>query len=153
MYRRQQGFTLLEALIVVAIVVILAVIIHVSLVQYTRRMILRGGVSQIAALLADARTRTLSGEGGIEYGVHLTSTSSILFQGPTYSATDLPIDSVLLDQRLMLSFTVDGGGSDIVFNRLDGDTTYKATITLSVIPSPALEQTLIIQKTGVVSYN
>jgi len=52
----------------------------------------------------------------------------------------------------VFNITLAGGGSDVIFNRLTGETSQNGVITLSS-PSTAQIKTVTVYKTGVVESN
>ncbi len=148
------GFSLIELLIVLVIVVLMTSIIAISLSSYTKKQALEGGVRTIVSELSDARSRTLSSQGSIQYGVNLQNNRVVLFRGTVYDVSDSANEIIDLDSRVQIETTaVSGGGNSVIFQRLTGETSESGTITVSLISDPTIEKVITIQKTGLVSYN
>ena len=82
--------------------------------------------------------------------MHIGSTKITLFTGSVYSVGASTNQDFNLNSRdSIITISLTGGGSDVVFVRLSGETSQNGTITLS---SSALSQTktITVYKTGVV---
>jgi prepilin-type N-terminal cleavage/methylation domain-containing protein len=146
------GFTLTELILVVAVIAVLSTIMSVSLSRYTGSRALLGMSGVIGSVLEDARSRTLSSQGGSQYGVHLVSGNVTLFRGDTYSSGDAANEVTPLDARIIVTPTLSGGGTDVVFERLTGQTDMYGTIRLTLSGTASFSKTITIQKTGLLSY-
>jgi prepilin-type N-terminal cleavage/methylation domain-containing protein len=147
----RKGFTLIELLVVVAILAVLGALIAVSMARYTRTQALAGVLGAVVSQLEDARSRTLSSQGGSQYGVHLETGGATLFRGDTYDQNDPLNETTPLDSRVTLAVSLSGGGEDVVFERLTGETEDHGTAVLTIAAPAALSKTITIQETGVIS--
>ncbi|GMU73860.1 MAG: hypothetical protein AMXMBFR44_0590 [Candidatus Campbellbacteria bacterium] len=148
----RKGFTLAEIVIAIAILVVVGTVMLASIREYTKEQALSGAVSSVAAVLSDARLRTLSGNAGVQYGVHLQSDAVVLFSGATYTESDPNNEVIELDTRVMIAdISLSGGGEDIVFEKLSGDTDNFGTVTLALSSDASRQRTITVQGTGLVS--
>ncbi len=147
------GFTLIEILIVVSLFVVMSAIVAISLSRYTQTQALAGVAVAIVSSLEDARSRTLSSRGGSQYGVHLEDGSLTLFKGETYAAGNADNEVTPLDPRAHITLSINGGGSDVVFERLSGETNDYGTITVALASDATVFKTITLQRTGLLSYN
>ena len=100
--------------------------------------------------MREARGQTLSSENSSQYGVHFTSSKITLFTGSSYIVgTSTNQDFNLTSTDTILTITLTGGGNDIVFNRLTGETTQNGTVVVSSTLATTT-RTVTIYKTGVV---
>lgn len=150
---KPRGFTLFEILVVVAIVGALGAIITASFSRYTRAQAVAGVATTITTALEDARSRTLSSKNASQYGVHLEGGSVILFRGDTYSAGSADNETTPVDPRVTITPSLNGGGTDIVFERLSGETLDYGTVAVSIAGDASSAETIIIDRTGLLSYN
>ncbi len=100
--------------------------------------------------LEEARSLTLSSQAASQYGVHFGTQKITIFTGTTYSSTspsNKDISLATTDTILTISLT--GGGSDVVFKRLTGETTQNGTVVISS-PTTSKTRTVTIYKTGVI---
>ena len=150
---RSRAFTLIEVLIVVALFAIISGIIAVSLARYTETQAIAGTAAAIASSLQDARSRTLSSRAASQYGVHLEDGSLTLFKGDAYAAGNPDNEVTSLDPRTTITLALNGGGSDIAFERLSGETGDYGTITIALATDATVAKTITIQQTGLLSYD
>lgn len=149
----RRGFTVLEILIVITVFVVMAGIVTVSLSRYTRAQAVTGAATALVSELEDARSRTLASRGGVQYGVHLEDGSITLFRGETYDPNSAQNEVTSLDPRVTLTPSLASGGADIVFERLSGETDDHGTIVVALASDAAFARTIILQQTGLISYN
>lgn len=148
--RFERGFTLVELLIVMAIMAVLTTIVFSSFLSFRDSQALSKDTDNIVSMLRQAREQTLSSKNSSVYGVHFSATSTTLFVGNTYSiSTTTNKTFVLNGSDSILTVSLNGGGSDTVFRRLSGETSQNGTVTIS---SPRLTntKTITIHKTGLV---
>jgi type II secretory pathway pseudopilin PulG len=149
-----RGFTIVEIVLALTILVLLSTVILASVRSYVREQALTGAVSSVAAVIADARNRTLSSRDALQYGVHIQDDAVTLFSGTTYSDGASGNEEILLDGNVTISdISLSGGGDDVLFERLTGDTNDAGTITLELLSDASRQKTIIIQSTGLISYN
>jgi Tfp pilus assembly protein FimT len=156
-----RGISLVELLIVVAIGGGLVVLSMLPFNAIQDRQALRNAEDAIGAFITEARTRTLSSYNDDRYGLHFSSAPTtqssqvILFKGATYVAgagTNVVLQ--LSDNAKITNVSLQGGGVDMVFNRLTGGTDQYGTITLEVTPAKTVYTRLItVNKAGAISVN
>ncbi|HEY4476804.1 MAG TPA: prepilin-type N-terminal cleavage/methylation domain-containing protein [Candidatus Paceibacterota bacterium] len=151
--KADQGFTILEFLVVISIIVLVATIIIIPFKQFRDNQVLDNTVNDVLAVLADARGKTLSSEGDSQYGVNFVSDLATLFKGDTFlGAGTLGNEEIEINYPATLStISLTGGGSSIVFERLTGTTANSGTIVISLSNSEPQTRTIIISSAGVVS--
>jgi|SRR3989344_5663858 len=147
------GFTILEMLAVITILAILGAILVGSLSVFNKSQALSLDVEQVMSVIEQARNQTLTSKGGSQYGVHFEATRFILFAGSTYSAQD-PNNQIFMLNPLntVQSVTFTGGGTNVIFTRLTGDTLQNGSIVLSSA-SLGKTKTVTIHKTGLIEAN
>lgn len=127
----QNGFTLFEITIVVAVLVILGSIIFVSFARFRERSQLDTTVREILAALRLAQSKTLASEGNYTYGVHFQSDRIVLFRGTSYDSATTTNETTRITTSVSISTALTGGGADIIFDRITGATAESGTITLT----------------------
>lgn len=153
-FSKSFGFTLIEMLAVIAVVSVLAVIVISKYSAFRESQAISNGVEEVVALINEAHNRTLSGDSSLPYGVHLQSDRAVLFQGTTYSSGGTYNKTVMIDSVAVISsISLGGGGSDIKFDQLTGDTSQYGTFIIKLSSSTAGQKTITISKTGIVSSN
>ena len=84
------------------------------------------------------------------YGVHFASTSVTLFSGGAYMVSDPSNKVVTLHSRaLIATTTLAGGGSNVFFKRLTGETDEVGEVIIVLKSNEAASTTVTINKTGV----
>ncbi len=149
---RSRGVTALELLMVIAILGVLLAVITPSFLNFRRNSILNTETLQMVTIINKARLSSISSKGDMQYGIHFEATKVVLFQGTTYSSTANTNEVYVLDPALSLSpIVINGGGVDIVFQKITGSTNQNATTTLRVIGSTTASSTIVVRPTGVAS--
>ena len=150
----QKGFTLIELLIVIIILVIAATIVSFNFSAHKTTQALNNGEDETVSLLNEARSRTLAAENNIQYGVHFSSSKAILFSGTTFidgaaGNKEVDFDSTITMSSILLA----GGGSDVVFQKMTGETSAYGTLILQKTATTLGQKTITITKPGLVSGN
>ncbi len=146
----QRGFSAGELIVVLGVMFLVAGIILSSFVTFRKNQALVMDTDTVVEVLRQARNQTLSSKDSSVYGVHFASTKITLFTGNAYSSgSGSNQDFVLSSTDTILTISLSGGGSDIVFQRLTGETAQNGTIKVSSSGSTA-STTVTIYKTGLV---
>ena len=146
----KQGFVVSEILISLAIFAVLAAVVLIPLISFRKDRSLAYDTQTVSSVLRQARNQTLSSKNSSVYGVHFASSKVTLFTGTSYSSSDTTNeDFVLSSTDTILTITLTGGGSDIVFNRLTGETSQDGTVVISS-SGVSETKTVTIYKTGLV---
>ncbi len=153
----KKGFTLIELLIVISILVVLSAVIFPSLSKFRNNRILNNTTADIVSLINTARNDTVASLNSKNYGIHITSTNITYFIGPSYTNGAVGNIVVTFDSAVNIpssgGYSLNGGGSDILFTRLTGDTINYGTITIQLVSDVTNQKTITIFKTGSVSSN
>lgn len=129
----KDGFTLLEIVLALSVILITATIIVRSYSIFNVRVSLDRDVGRIASLLYRAKADTISGRGGLQYGVHLESNKAVFFEGSSYLEGAPTNEDYLLSSNIAISaINLTGGGNDVVFLKLTGTTEDSGTITVGI---------------------
>lgn len=148
-YSRFAGFTLLETLLALGIVVIIAAVSMTSLSNFNKDKALSIEADKVLSLLTRARSLTLAAKDDSVYGVHFEEKKAVLFKGGSYNANDSTNQIQLLNDEVKISaVALTGGGVDVVFKKLSGATTQNGTVTLAVVRNPNQTKVITIGATG-----
>jgi len=148
---KNTGFTLVEVLVVIAILIIISALTFASFFNLDDRQALDVSVKQIDSFLEEARSLTLASKDASQYGVHFDTESITRFRGSVYSETDP--DNVVsnLHNKIQISdVSLSGGGNEVIFDRLTGNTSQSGTITISLKSDPTQTRIITIEATGIV---
>lgn len=152
--KNQEGRSLAEILIVAFIVIVLATFAVGSISSYRNGQALKDASDDVVSLLNRAHSNTLAGDSQLSWGVHFTSSNMTLFSGSSYTNGASGNTVITLSSVVTLSsISLNGGGSDVIYNRLYGDTSNYGTITVQLSSDSTKTRTVTITKPGVVSAN
>jgi len=147
-----KGLSLLEILIVIGILILLAGLGAGSLPLFKKTTDLNSSVENGVSLLLQARSKTLSSQEESQYGVRFESGRMTLFRGHVFSSGDPQNQESILPSSVEISdVLLNGGGSDVVFERLTGETIQYGTITFRLTSDTLKTRVITIGSTGVVS--
>ena len=146
-----KGVTLLEVLFSIAILASLSLIGIWYFSQANAEQALEKDRQGVVAILREARSLALSSKEALTYGVHIEEFQTVLFKGSTYNAGEVENRVQTLNSKVHIdNISITGGGSDIVFSRLTGETLNDGTIRLSLINNSLSSTTITIENTGVI---
>lgn len=145
------GFGLLELLISISIVGALSLIGLWYFTKATNAEALKQDVQGVIAIINEARSLSFASKNALKYGVHLEEFQTILFEGDTYVVGAPTNKYHIFNQRVhKISHSLNGGGDDIVFSRLTGETANFGTINIGIINNPLSSTTISVNASGVV---
>ena len=129
---KESGFTFLEVLLVIAAIGIIAVLGTAFFSSTLGKNELSNVTWDIADNLRKAQSRAMAGRGNDSWSVHFESDKYVIFKGTTYNASDPDNEQTNLSSLiLIISISLTGGGSDLIFNKIYGDTDTDGNITVS----------------------
>lgn len=121
-----------------------------TFVAFRKNAALNKDTETVIETLRQARSETLSSQNASQYGVHISATKITVFTGSTYSPSDSTNrDFLLSPMDTIVTIDLVGGGSDVIFNRLTGETSQSGTVVISS-PTTSKTKTVTIYKTGLV---
>ena len=125
----RRGFTLIEILVAMALLVLLAVFFMAGLSGFLGASGLEQATDEAVGLLREARSQTLAAEGGEGYGVRFASSSLTRFRGGVYVPGD-PGNTVVSLPRTVAIIAIELGttSSSVTFERLTGAAAATGTI-------------------------
>ena len=147
----KQGFTTIEALLALCILVLVTRLVYSSFSVFRNRQFLETNTRNVVSLIEEARSLTLSSRGGSSFGVHFDSDRAVRFSGLVYSSGSASNVVAKLDVPVTLSLiNITGGGSDVVFNKIKGTTDTSGTLELSLVASSSIKKIITVRSTGIV---
>lgn len=151
---RRSGFTIVELLIVLSIIVIVGVTISFNLVGRRSTAELSLTTQRIAALLRQAQSRSMSQVSSTSWSVHMDNGSMpyySLFASSTY-ATSSEDSRFALPTTLRFGSVAQGNTADVFFSQLSGAASGSSSINIYMINNPSTSSTISIDTSGSVSY-
>ncbi|MBI3019818.1 MAG: hypothetical protein HYY60_00620 [Parcubacteria group bacterium] len=147
-----RGFTIFEIIIVIGIFIALAAAGATPLLFLKNKNALVNAAERSVSLLSAARTQTLSSENAARYGVHFAPDRAVLFKGTSFNANDPENEQFFFGSAVENAMvSLNGGGTDVVFKRLTGETDGYGTITFRLKKDPTVTRIITVERTGVVS--
>jgi len=144
----RRGFTLLELLISLGVLALLGTLGMVSFLNSRNSRDLVVTSQNALSVLRDAQARTLAGEDASVWGVHLEQSQVVLFRGATYAGATSTDPHPLSANIEIVNIALVGGGSDVLFRRLDGTTTQSGTFDVRVRGSATMVNRITIDASG-----
>ena len=151
--QNKSGLTLIEFLISLAILGLVIAIVMNTFTDYRKNQSLQKDTETVVEVLGQARNQSLSSQNASQYGVHIASDKITLFTGSAYSSSD-PLNSYfpLVSTDTIVTINLSGGGSDVVFRRLTGETGQSGTVVMSS-PTISKTKTITVYGTGLIESN
>ena len=141
---------MVEVLVVIAILAVLSVITFQTFYRMNSNKAIETDTLRVLLELQKARSLTLSSKNSSQYGVHFATTSVTIFKGTTFDAASSTNLTMTLSKAVNIATTsLAGGGADVIFKRLTGETSHYGTTTLSLTASSSVTKTIMIYETGV----
>ncbi|MDD2935247.1 MAG: hypothetical protein PHX25_02110 [Candidatus Pacebacteria bacterium] len=149
-----RGITLLEALFAIGIVFLLFVFGIKPFEAVRDRQMLNRVVEDVEKILQSARTNSQASTDASSYGVHFEVDRATFFAGSFYFESDPDNQTIIFDDNVNITelFLV-GGGSDVVFNRITGDTNTSGSIKFSLIDNPSRFKLITVFPIGTIFSN
>lgn len=148
----KNGFSLVEILIVLAIIGVLSAIFTLSFSKFRSAQILKNSMDSTLSLLYEARSNTISGLNNSQYSVRFESGQAILFKGTSYNSADATNKINVYDTGVTASsIALSGSATQISFAQLSGTASANGTITLSGPNSTT--KIITIDASGSISHN
>lgn len=149
------GFTLIEILIVIAIFSIIFTFTVLSLRYFQKKSELNNTTEEIINSLRLAQNKTLASEGASSYGIYFNDTTSpnqyILFKGTSFASRDPAFDETFKLSNNLLIYQINlGGGKDVVFKRIKGETDVSGNIIIGLSGDSSKTKNIYIEKSGMV---
>jgi len=151
------GFTLIELLIVIAIISTIAVTISLNLMNYSNRQSLDSAAVKINAFLRDAQNRSLTQEGGNQWGIHFANNGNSgnmveLFSGSNFSSGTV-VSVYNLAAALAFIDPDSGSSKDIIFSKITGYPDASTSVVFSLKNNPTQAYTVTVSGVGQVAEN
>lgn len=154
MYTRAtaRGFTLVEVLVVLVIMGIVAGLSATAFKSMYQKATRDSGASELYGALTSARAQTLSAQNDLVYGVHVSSTAIVRFEGGVFSEASASNQSYAFEGEIAAtSSIITSSGGNIIFTKLTG--TPSATGEIHIYDrSGAGTTTLVVHETGLIEY-
>lgn len=154
---KQKGFTFIELIIVMGIILLLFGFVMVNLLQEQHVVSVNSSVDILMSDISSQQTKAMLGKSdgatsGNSYGIYFESDRYTLFKGNSFSATDPANFIVMLDENTVFN-SVTFPNNIVVFSALSGEVTgfIDGNNTISIINTQGTEtKTITINRYGAV---
>ncbi len=148
----KKGFSIVEIAVVTAIGLILLTIVTSALLGLRDIQALNSSVEQITSVINEARAKTLSSENSLNHGVHFESARVVLFEGAVFTEPNATNRELKIPDLVEISsVTLNGGGQNLVFQKLTGETAQYGTIVARLKRDVSQTRTILIKLTGIIN--
>lgn len=145
-----KGFTLMELIMVIVIFTIIMSVSFYFFSGFGKKEALEKDVAGLTSFLRDARLLAVASKNASAFGIHLQNDKAVLFEGNSYVVGGANEKILLFSPEIYLyGYSLNNGGADIIFDRLNGNTSNFGAVTLSLKDNSA-STTITILKTGVI---
>lgn len=151
--QKNKGISLLEILLVLGIIVLLVIVIVPNLSRFHKQQVLKNTTEDVISLINEARNNTISSLNSSSYGIRFFEDKVEMFAGLTYTS---PIKEIQFDDAVLIpnnGINLSGGGDDIVFERITGNTNQYGTILIQLESDSERQNIISVNKLGIVSIN
>jgi prepilin-type N-terminal cleavage/methylation domain-containing protein len=154
--KNNSGFTLIELVIVIAIISVLIAIVIPNFFSFNKSSNLDNSVREFISVLKLAQNKTLSSENYDQYGVYLNTGISpnqyIIFKGTDYASRDTSFDQLYSLPEIIEFYNVNlSGGNQIIFDRLTGASN-SGDISIRLKIDINQNKTVYISSSGTISF-
>ncbi len=156
-FRKGEGFTAIEMVVSVGIIVVITVIVVSSLFSERRQVDLENTTRQIAASLREAQSRSAAGEGGVTWGVHFENTTNTqpffaLFKNVYGTSTRSSFHVLPRAIGFSTSTVALGSSTEAVFGKVSGFPAASFRVGIFLLSEPRKSSTINVATSGMVSH-
>ncbi len=154
---KNKGITILEIIIVVSITIIIVSVVTLNLSNFKKNRTLENTTSEIISFINEARNNTISSLNSNNYSLHFEDDRVVLFSGSVYNSSASDNKTIIFQSSIEISeidgIGLYGGGQNIVFEKITGETNNYGTITIRLKSDTNIYNVINVSRLGVVSKN
>lgn len=146
-YNNKKGFTLLETLVVISIVVVISAVSVKSFYVLREKHAIQKDVDSIVSIIEKAKNMSANRKNDSSYGVKFASTTVTVFSGTNFANGNV-ISKYDLETMIKISnVSLSSRGTELVFSKITGSPNATGTITLI---APSYSKIVTIYGTGII---
>ncbi|MDA8596811.1 type II secretion system GspH family protein [Candidatus Pacebacteria bacterium] len=146
---KRRGFSLIEIIVVMTILAILVSILVTTMANYAVKQRFDGVITDVYDGLHEVRRNTLGSVNDTLYGVHVSSTAVVFFEGTDFVEGAVSNELIALPGSLIASTSFSNNQQTATFTRLTGIPSATGTIMLTD-DTHNRQATITISSTGLV---
>ena len=151
------GFTILELILTLAIIGIFGLVLLPNLFGRRNRNELDQTAQQIAAILREAQSRSVSQASSSAWGVHFENAAEpapfyALFRAIYAQETVVTVYRLPARVKYVVSTLAPGATKDITFRQISGLAVASTTIGIALLQEPGASSTVRVSSSGAVTY-
>ena len=147
--KKHQGFSLVEILLVISIMAVLGVLLTTGIKNFVVRQTFKNTVVDVRDGVVEIRQKTLSSFNDTLYGVHVSSTVVVFFDGMDFVEGYDGNETIILPPNILATTSFSNDMSTATFTCLTGWPSATGTIVLSDL-SASSTATITISAMGLV---
>ena len=145
-----KGFSLIEMIVVIAIGAVLVVAVIISFSSFRNSKIVDISADQILSVINEARVKTVSSEVIPVSAFALKRAESFFFKGDIFTEPSSSNVQTTLSSLVEISnISLNGGGADIVFQKLTGKTNNYGSLQIRLKSDSNKYKTISVKSTGI----
>lgn len=157
MLKQQKGFSIIEMVTVMAVMIILSIVGLSNLSSRRNVNDLNTATKQVGALLREAQSDAMANSGGTTWGVHFANTTTTapfyaLFKTSYTTANTKGYYRLPYTVSYMTSTLASGATLDVTFTQITGASSASTTIGFYATSQPTKTSSVSISSIGTVTY-
>lgn len=148
----KKGFTLIEILIVIAIIGILATVLLVPFSEFRSKQILDGQTRLVENLIQESRSKTLASQDDNQFGLYFESGQVTTFTGNDYAPGQAGNAVYTLSDAVRLT-PVGFTDNELYFDKINGKASDVGSIDVYLVSDPTVKKTILVNGSGIISVN
>jgi prepilin-type N-terminal cleavage/methylation domain-containing protein len=146
------GFSVIELLVVISLISMFTAGSLILFRSSARIAKLDAAVDDARETFRITRQQSVAEVNGSAFGVHINSSQFVIFEGNEYSIESGTNRAVKIhDDIEIANVSLEGGGRDVMFDRVNGTTSQYGTFDIRVVAYPNESRTLRVDSSGMIS--
>lgn len=150
----KKGFTLVELLLIIGILIVLIALAFPAFRYFQKESDLNNSAEEIINTLRLAQNKTLASEEDSQWGIYFSTSTDphqyTLFKGANFISRATSSDEIQKLPKSVEIYEINlvSGGSEVVFNRVRGETNQFGQVSIRLKTDPTKTKTIYIENSG-----